>query len=249
MISKQCSISFMVILSYSLFSCKQSEHSPGTGVTRNASDIPGNAAKSVDDEQRVRLDPDKAVASAISNPDVRKFALCEIHAAIWGSYDATIDVEGSYTIDGMARHLVVKGNDLSLEISTEHLATRSNRTGMVIVRTKEDAFARGIPFFLDDVKVEAPNSLSARVWSNPTATVTKATPRLQSRPRSSSESGYVTTAEIVMTRQPIVAAPGPVDVKLTANRLDDMVLSLVVSDERIRCLESNEIDLTSLAKK
>ena len=198
--------------------------------------------------QSKEVDVEGTVAGIVSNPDVRVFVLCQVRSAIWGGYDATVDLESAYTSDKKARSFRVKGGRLSVTVSDSNLSTSASRGDVVRIGAMEDAFAKGVPFFIDEVRFASPpDSLSFRVWSNPAMTIKNAAPRIQKGERG--ESGYTTTVEIVDTHHPIATQAEPRFVTLQENRLDGWILSLVTTERQGRCLVSNEVELASLLTK
>jgi hypothetical protein len=199
--------------------------------------------------QSKEVDVEGTVTGIVSNPDVRVFVLCQVRSAIWGGYDATVDLESAYTSDKKARSFRVKGGRFSVTVSDRNLSTSASRADVVRIGAREDAFAKGVPFFIDEVRFASPpDSLSFRVWSNPAMTIKNAAPRLQLAERRS-ESGYSTTVEIVISHPPIATQPDPRTITFQENRLDGWILSLVTTEHQGRCLVSNEVELASLLTK
>src|SRR4030095_10838228 len=92
--------------------------------------------------------------------------------AIWGGYDATVDVESTYTSDKKARSFRVKGGRLSVTVADGNLSTKASRSDLVRIAVREEAFSKGVPFFIDEVRFASPpDSLSFRVWANPAMTI------------------------------------------------------------------------------
>ena len=194
------------------------------------------------------IDVEGTLAGIVSNLEVRDFVLCQVRSAIWGGYDATVDLESTYTPDRKARIFTVKGGRLSVTVSDSNLSTRASRADLVRIAVREDAFSKGVPFFIDEVRFAAPNSLSFRVWSNPAMTIKNAAPRIQLADRRT-ESGYSTTVEIVDTHHPFETQAEPRAITVQENRLDGWILSLVTTERQGRCLVSNEVELASFLTK
>ena len=192
-------------------------------------------------------DLENTLATSVSNAVARDFAMCQLRAAIWGDYDAIVNIEAAYMQDKKPRRFEMKLGQFSVTTPDRDVTTGMSRSNLVKISSKEDAFAKGVPFFIEDVSFVAPQSLSFRVWSNPTATVKTAAQRIQRVDRG--DSGYTSTVEIVDTNHPISAKPESQTVTTRENRLDGWVLSLVTMSTQDRCLASNEIDLTALISK
>ena len=197
--------------------------------------------------ERRDIDAEATVANVVSNPGVRDFVVCQVRSAIWGGFDATVDVESTFTPDKKARSFSVKGGRLTVTVSDSNLTTRASREGLVRIGARQDAFSKGVPFFIDEIRFEAPKSLSFQMWSNPAITIKNAAIRIQSVTRG--ESGYVSTVEIVDANHSVASQPEPRTITLQEDRLDGWVLSLVIADVHSNCLVSNEVELASLLAK
>jgi hypothetical protein len=79
-------------------------------------------------------------------------------------------------------------------------------------------------------------------------TIKNAAPRIQMGERRS-ESGYISTVEIVNTQHTLATEPDPRTITLQENRLEGWILSLVTTERQDQCLVSNEIELASLLTK
>jgi hypothetical protein len=192
-------------------------------------------------------DAEGVVNSAVSDPEARNFVMCQLRSAIWGRYDAMVEVESALTSDKKSRRFEVKSGHLTTTVSDAKLDTRTSRANLVRITDKDDAFSRGVPFFIDEVKFVAPDSLSFRLWSNPAKPINSAAARIQSVQRG--ESGYTSSVEIVDTPHPVASGTEPKVITMKENRLDGWVLSIVTTDRSGRCLVSNEIELASVLGK
>ena len=137
------------------------------------------------------LDLQGTVASAVSDVNARAFVLCNVRSAIWGAYDATVEVEAAYTPDKKPRLFQVRAGRVSVVDAVLNGNTRASRAGLVKFANNEDAFAKEVPFFISDARFQAPDSLSFVVWSNPSMTIEGAQPRFELVLHG--ESGYTST--------------------------------------------------------
>lgn len=202
---------------------------------------PGVAPK----EPAKQIDVEASVPGAISDVAARDYALCQLHSAIWGGYDATVNIEAAYTTDKKPRRFEISAGRLLVTTPDHDVSTEASRSNLVKISDREDAFSKGIPFFIDDVRFAAPDSLSFRIWSNASAAIKTAAPRIQRVHRA--ESGYTSNIEVVDTHNRISSSAEPKTVTLKEDRLDGWVLSVVTMDTQNRCLASNEIDLAPLS--
>ncbi|MBZ5538170.1 MAG: hypothetical protein LAO31_19630 [Acidobacteriia bacterium] len=121
------------------------------------------------------------VATSVSHELVREFTLCELRAAWWGRYDVSVRVGKKTTKDGQPRIFQITKGKFSQNADPEatvDLAKVEGR-GNVVFASKEEAFARGVPFFISDATLASPTDLnytvheptsSAAPWAHRTRT-------------------------------------------------------------------------------
>jgi hypothetical protein len=209
-------------------------------------------------EAQQRASQEKAVASVksiVSHEDTQEFAICHIRPAFWGGYDVTVRVSGKRTVDDHGRVFKVSSGSFS---ETPGDATfsgnaKASRTGTVQLRSAEEAFAKGVPFFITDFKYEAPDKVHFTVLSNPDTPVEEARWRHQSLKPSTGEGGYRATFEIVGKEPVITSSSEPQQVTITvrnftAERYKDAYISIIMyAAGDNRCLVSNEVSLGAIA--
>jgi len=187
----------------------------------------------------------QVVTQIVSSISVREFALCELHAALWGGYNVTVRVSQARTSDGQPRIFRITNGVFTHEVDPNGISqpALAERDGTVVIATKEEAFSKGVPFFVADPAFETPTHLTYTVHSNPGVTIDRAFGRVMMI-------GTFTTLEIVDTPHPISSSaqpqPGFFDLNSPLDGSRKSYFSIVTTGNDIRCLVSNEIRLESL---
>jgi hypothetical protein len=190
-----------------------------------------------------------ALATGVTHELVRQFTFCELRAAAWGRYDTAVRVGKAATPDGQPRIFqITKGkfNQKADPKTDVELANVEGKGGDVVVATKEEAFARGMPFFISDAALASPTELNYTVHSNPAVPVEGAFFMMEFR----SEHVFGTALE---AQKPFSSKPepqartykmsSPIDLN-DKNRFE--IVTQLQSHQG--CLASNTIDLNALAK-
>lgn len=187
---------------------------------------------------------------AVSSVSIRDFALCELRAGVWGSYDVTVRVASSAT--GVDRPLIFRiASGFFFEevaASSPSSLAESERQGIVGILTREQAFARGVPFFIGDTVFDSPTVLRYTVFSNPAASLTASTRVLEIAELSP---GFFSRSEVIQ-RSELSSNATPQTRTWTFNPPpnpdSEVALALVTTQfTSHRCLVSNEIDVIALA--
>ena len=190
----------------------------------------------------------EAVAKSVSNSTIRQFVLCNIQPAIWGGYDIVVKVRSDTTVDGKPRTYQIKGGKFTEETSSENIRGLANRegNGHVKLENQQEAFKKGIPFFITSVTFETPSVLHCTVVSNPSIKVDKASLRIEER------EGSLYSAAV---DEPHSFSSDPGAQQLTFKQSSPLgdkpsIYLSVVSyiDEQNWCLASNEVDLVPILK-
>ena len=199
---------------------------------------------------RAQHDPVAAVAvlqKHIANPAALVLARCEALAALRGGYRLVLRVSADAAAGGQARRIRVDAGRLSVGPDSAPLASGlakvEEKAGRVHAETKEEAFARGLAFFLTDVKLHGPDSVTFVVHSNPSISLDVVFVRIEKN-----FDGF--TGETVETRSPLGSSAGPLVRNFTispALREDVQAHLGIISleDGEVRCLQSNEVRLAS----
>jgi len=194
------------------------------------------------------IDASRAVSilePQIQNPLALALARCEAQAAIQGGYTVVIRLSGDATQDGQAKAVRVAAGRVSIGPDptplTSGLAKVQEKSGRVAIATKEVAFGRGLPFFIANVRMVTPESLTFLVHSNPALTLPEAFSRVE-------KTIGTFTGETVHSRTPFASTSEPqtrhatISPPLTSNV--EAVLSIVTLEGgEVRCLRSNEEQL------
>ena len=188
-----------------------------------------------------------ALATGVTHELVREFTLCELRAAAWGRYDIAVRVGKAATPDGQPRIFQITKGKFSQKSDPKtgvELASVEGKGGNVVVASKEEAFARGMPFFISDVTLASPTELNYMVHSNPAVPVERAYFMMEFR----SENVFGTALEV---QKPLSSKPepqprtyklsSPIDPK-DKNRFE--IVTQLANQQG--CLASNTIDLNAL---
>lgn len=160
-----------------------------------------------------------------------------------------VQVSRGTTVDDQSHIFRISENKFSDEISSEsmgsQLATVEGK-GVVLVGSQEEAFEKGIPFYITDVVFETPILFNYTVVSNPNTSVDNAFPRIVM-------TSEFTRSEVVKKPEPLSSNPErqrrswELNVPLDESRKTYLsIVTLDVGD--VRCLASNEVHLEPLAE-
>jgi hypothetical protein len=195
----------------------------------------------------------KALALSVSDPTAFEFAFCHLRAAWWGNYDVTVRVGGTATTDRQPRILKMTQGTLSQSPdpdTTVNLVTVTGG-GDIVFASKEEAFAKGVPFFISDATLKSATELKYAVHSNPAVAVSRALSFREARTEPVNGTYHVISTvdyskRLSSKREPQAQTrkfPEPFDPK-ASNRF--LFVTLVGSGGR--CPVSNTIDLDALLK-
>lgn len=175
----------------------------------------------------------------------KEWILCLLRAAVWGEYDITVDVSSGDTNDEQPRVFSIQDGEFRVSVVDGPFgSTTAKFEGHVEIANEEEAFAKGVPFFIKDVVFEPPETLHYTVVSNPGKPVEEAFARLKSI-------GELTQVEIVESTRPLSSDTEPQERTFQAGQLDRpdrKTLFGIVTDSQLRCLSSNEIHLEAIAE-
>ena len=189
-----------------------------------------------------------ALATSVTHELVREFTLCELRAAAWGRYDVAVRVGKGATQNRQPRIFQITKGKFSQKADPDtsvELAKVEGR-GDVVVANKEEAFARGVPFFISDATLASPTELNYTVHSNPAVPVERAYFMLEFRKEHLSGTALEAPKPLSSKPEPQARThtlSGPIDPK-DKNRFE-IVTELGTHQG---CLVSNTIDLNALLK-
>jgi len=183
-----------------------------------------------------------SIARIVRDDSAQEFVLCHLQPAIWGAYDVEIKVSGDYTFDRKPRVFRIFRGVFSEEIDRNINSLKVHRNGLVQLGSKEEAFARGIPFYIDDLVFEPPNLVHCTVFSNPNTSVEHAFVRIQQFRKG--RAGYQSKLEIVNVREPLSLYAPSQRCTIKVDTYEGWILSIVKSHgTKFCCLISNEVPL------
>ena len=122
------------------------------------------------------------VSKSVGHGSVLEFTMCEIRSAFWGEYDVEIRVSANTTTDQKPRTFRVSKGKFTESIDKEGISLLASlsKKGLVRIGSQEEAFKKGIPFYIYDVAVDSSGSPTFTVVSNPNVSTERAFARLQS---------------------------------------------------------------------
>jgi len=183
-----------------------------------------------------------SIANIVRDESAQEFVLCHLQPAIWGAYDVEIKVSGNYTFDRKPRVFRLFRGVFSEEIERNIKSLKVHRNGLVQLGSKEETFARGIPFYITDLVFESPNLVHFTVFSNPNTSVEHAFVRIQQFRKG--KSGYQSKLEIVNVREPLSVYTSSQRCTIKVDTYEGWILSIVKSHgTQFCCLISNEVPL------
>jgi hypothetical protein len=191
-----------------------------------------------------------AVTKIVSHSGVRDYAVCNLSAALWGGYDAVVRVQGGATGDSASRRFsVIKGRFTAAaeKEGPSQLASLESK-GRVTLTSADDAFARGVPFFVSDVSMTSPTEIACTVTSNPQVKMPRVAARVE-------WIGEGIRSQVVDTPNAFSSADTPLKKTFRLNSpldpKDTSLLSIVDLRRGMEsgnpCLVSNHVDLTPFA--
>jgi hypothetical protein len=190
-----------------------------------------------------------ALATRVTGGLVREFTFCELRAAAWGRYDVAVRVGKDAALDGQPRIFqIIKGNfSQKADPDTSVKLAKVEGRGDVVFANKEEAFARGVPFFISDASLASTTELNYTVHSNPAIPVEKAYFMLEFRKE------YLSGTSLEVP-QPLSSKPEP---QARNKKLSDPIepkdknrFEIATELENHQgCLVSNTIDLNALLKE
>ncbi|NIM90622.1 MAG: hypothetical protein GTO17_06700 [Candidatus Aminicenantes bacterium] len=183
-----------------------------------------------------------SITSVVRDDSAQEFVLCHLQPAIWGDYDVEIRVSGDYTFDRKPRIFRLFRGVFSEDVEQNANSLKVHRNGLVQMGSKEEAFARGIPFYIADLVFESHNIVHFTVYSNPDSMVEHAFVRIQQFRKSGS--GYQSKLEIVNVREPLSLYTYSQRCTIKVDTYEGWILSIVKSHgTQFCCLISNEVPL------
>lgn len=183
-----------------------------------------------------------SVVNIIHDDAAQEFVLCHLQPAVWGDYDVEIKVSGDYTYDRKPRTFRLFQGVYFEEIVRNINSLNVHRNGLVQPANKEQAFAKGIPFYITDLVFESPNLVHFTVFSNPNTSVDQAFVRIQQFRRG--KMGYRSKLEIVNVREPLLLYVPSQRRTIKVDTYEGWILSIVKSHGiKFCCLISNEVPL------
>lgn len=184
----------------------------------------------------------ESITNVIRDDSAQEFVLCHLQPAFWGDYDVEIKVSGDYTFDRKPRVFRLFRGVFSEDVEQNVKSLKVHRNGLVQMESKEEAFARGIPFYITDLVFESPNLVHFTVYSNPNSMVEHAFVRIQQFRKG--RAGYQSKLEIVNVREPLSLYTSSQRCTIKVDTYEGWILSIVRSHgTQFCCLISNEVPL------
>ena len=183
--------------------------------------------------------------SALMRPGApRDFVLCNLEPALWGGhYSASVQIAGRYLNDGRGRVLTTADGQLSEAEKSDAHSISSKREGKVVIDSPEEAFARGLPFFVKDVTWNERDGVHFTAVSNPKVTITGAMGHLVTV---KNEEGFVSSMDVSDEPRKFNSAQAPQARIMKVDVTGKEVFSLVtLTGNSNPCLVSNEVELAS----
>lgn len=115
------------------------------------------------------------IVKVVQEGIAREFTTCKLQDALWGGYDVRVHI--TMGIDGLPHLFELRDGAFSRVVDPEPMPgpNRFERTGRLAVASAEQAFARGMPFYVSAAELLAPDRLAVTVVSNPGLRVESAT--------------------------------------------------------------------------
>lgn len=219
-------------------------------------------------------DVSEALARSVSDRVSREYSTCYFQAAFWGGYDAKVSLGSKRTRDGKPRTLELTQGLFVERIDPEELGSadpnmvRRVRNGTVSLPTSEEAFRKGLPFFVSDAEFESPGVVRYTVISNPGLHIEQAAGSVEI------QGDFLLTTETDLP-QVFSSSPEPRIMRFNLNNHAGVLYSMTASSPEVRqggqcqvlfsvvtltsaleypsdgglpCLASNEVALKEVAK-
>jgi hypothetical protein len=115
------------------------------------------------------------IVKVVQEGIAREFTTCKLQDALWGGYDVRVHI--TMGIDGLPHLFELRDGAFSRVVDPEPMPgpNRFERTGRLAAGSAEQAFARGMPFYVSAAELLAPDRLAVTVVSNPGLRVESAT--------------------------------------------------------------------------
>lgn len=115
------------------------------------------------------------IAQVVQEGIAREFTTCKLQDALWGGYDVRVHI--TMGIDGLPHLFELRTGAFSRVVDPQPMPgpNRFERTGRLTAGSAEQAFARGMPFYVSAAELLAPDRLAVTVVSNPGVRVESAT--------------------------------------------------------------------------
>jgi hypothetical protein len=186
-----------------------------------------------------------AIARVAPSELARDFTRCKLQDALWGGYDVRVFItQGS---DALPYRLELKQGQFSYGLDPEPQAgtpPHFERDGRLEFATPMEAFARGLPFFIQAATLVRPNQLAVTMLSNTSVLETDAL-------LLAVIDDVADAAELSTQTALVASSSAPQTITLTHEGLDKArstrLAVLRGADSRalvIGCLISNEVDVT-----
>jgi len=125
--------------------------------------------------QQLPTDATSEIGRTVQEGIAREFTTCKLQDALWGGYDVGVHI--TMGIDGLPHLFEIRDGEFSRTVDPAPMPgpNRFERAGRVAAANAEDAFRKGMPFYISEAEVLAPNRLAVTVISNPNISVAVAT--------------------------------------------------------------------------
>jgi hypothetical protein len=117
----------------------------------------------------------KIIEKYISDKQIREFLLCHFRAAYWGRYDLKTRIAKLSTVDEKPRILKFTNGKFEVQIDPKSISmpAEGHRSGSIKINSQKEAFEKGIPYFISNVKFEPPDLFHYTIVTNPQVTIDK----------------------------------------------------------------------------
>ncbi|MBX3083385.1 MAG: hypothetical protein KF716_17260 [Anaerolineae bacterium] len=185
-----------------------------------------------------------AVTKLVSAANIREYAVCNLRAFYWGDHDGSVQVAANESKDGKSHLFSIKQGTFAEEITTTPISSPATTRGdtLVMIKTAEEAFKKGVPYFITDASLDSAKKISYTLISNPDVVVKGAYPTLEFHTDT-------TFTQVFGTTHPINASAKPQKLSFEHSaELESGYFSIVtpISGTYSHCLQSNHIDWGAL---
>ncbi len=180
---------------------------------------------------------DAAVNSAISNPNDRATALCDLHAALWGGYRVRTFVPRTSATGSQPLIIQIAGGILTVQVNpspTTDPSAFSLKDGIVFLPDRDVAFGKGIPFWIGDVTPVDAGRFRYTLYSNPSVPAAAAYGIFESRYTGGGSVGFPNN---------FTSSPQPQTFVGGVSVLDPVRETYLYAGGRSGCPISNTVDL------